>query len=140
VIAAAALSIALLLPAGAGAERSLARSPVILTPKAVISAFAAAGLPLRRISVSPHPPGQVVLYWVNYKTFSLTIFVEPSAHYAAQAYSIVSYSRSHDGWPGRLLRNVVVSVQPAGAKPGQAGRLRPMPVAVSRALAILSSK
>ena len=139
-VAGAALSVTFLLPARADAGSKFALSPRILTPTAVISAFAATGLPLRRISVSPHPPGQVVLYWVNYKTFSLTIFVESSIPHAAQAYSILSYSRSHDGWPSRLLRNIVVSVQPAGAKPGQARPLRPMPAAVSRALATLSSR
>jgi hypothetical protein len=110
-----------------------------LTPAAVVSAFAAVGLPLRRISVSPHPAGQVVLYYVNYKTFSLTVFVETSTEEAGRVYRAIGGAWTYSGWPSRLIRNVIAAVQPAGTKPVHAA-MRPMPVVVSQALTNLARR
>lgn len=126
-------------PGVAASDRG-AVPPAPLTAARVSSAFVSTGLPLRRIRVSPSLPHEVVLYFVNYQAFSLTVFVLASARQAGQMFRDLDPGWKHDGWPSRLLRNIVVTVHPVGAKPGRAARMRPMPTAALQALKALSQR
>jgi hypothetical protein len=151
-IAASCLAVLLMLPLapatggtvaafGSTSTDAMALPRSSLTPAMVVTAFAAVGLPLRRIQVSPPSgPHEVVLYYVNYKTFSLTVFIEASAYQAGQIFRDLSPVWAYDGWPSRLLRNIVVAIQPAGMEAGHAARVRPMPKAALRALVTLSRR
>lgn len=117
-----------------------ATSRTNFTAAVVSSEFAAVGLALRRIIVSPRRPHEIVLYYVNYKAFSLTIFVEANTTQARQIFNSLSPGWKHDGWPSQLARNIIVAIQPVGMRPGHAARMRPMPTAVLTALTTLSRR
>ena len=124
---------------GLTAEAAAASVPPHLSVSAVSQAFHRVGLPLRRIQVSPALRGEVDLVNVN-KSFSLTVTIFAKDAQAAQELRDLGPLWRHDGWPSRVLRNVLVGVQPAGRKPGHHAPMWPMPRQVTKALQFVGSR
>lgn len=121
-----------------GSQTAAASTSPHLSASAVSRTFDRVGLPLRRMAISPALRGEVDLVNIN-KSFSLTVTVFAKNSQATQELKDLGPLWRHDGWPSRVLRNVLVGVEPAGRKPGQRAPMWPMPRQVMKALQLLAS-
>ena len=109
-----------------------------LSVSIVSQTFDRAGLPLCRIRISPALRGEVDLVNVN-KSFSLTVTIFDKDAQATLELRDLGPLWRREGWPSRVLRNVLIGVQPAGRKPGQHAPMWPMPRQVMKALQLLAN-
>lgn len=122
--------------AATDASRSISAhraAEAIYTAGAVKKAFAASGISLRQISISPSARGQVDLVGMN-PHFSLGVFIYTTTVQAKSAFARNWASWSYNGGNARRLTNVNIVVGPVGSAAYRKGPRVPIPHSVYVAL------